>query len=479
VVLAGHDHTYERIVLGGFPYFVDGLGGASIYTFSTPVPGSQVRYNSDYGAMLVEASASHISFQFIARTRVVIDTYTLGESPTATPTLTETAAPTETSTPTSTPTETGTPTLTYTPTSTPTDTATPTLTSTPTLTFTPTETGTPTLTPTSTSTPTDTTTPTQTFTPTFTSTPTETGTPTLTPTSTSTPTETGTPTLTATPTFTPTYTATPTETATHTPTLTPTPTFTPTETATPTQTATSTLTSTPTYTATSTESATPTQTPTPTSSPTADTDLIFADGFESGNLSAWSSSATGGGDLSVSSAATLAGAYGLQAVINDNNAIYVTDDRPSAETRYRARFYFDPNLITMVNNDAHYIFYGYSGTSTVVLRTEFRLNKSRYQLRTAIRNDSNSWTNSSWFTISDAPHFIELDWRASTASGANNGGLTLWIDDVQRANLTGVDNDTRRLDRVQLGAVSGIDSGTRGTYYFDAFDSRRQIYIGP
>ncbi len=41
------------------------------------------------------------------------------------------------------------------------------------------------------------------------------------------------------------------------------------------------------------------------------------------------------------------------------------------------------------------------------------------------------------------------------------------------------DNDTRRIDRVRLGAVAGIDTGTRGTYYFDAFESRRQTAIGP
>jgi hypothetical protein len=97
----------------------------------------------------------------------------------------------------------------------------------------------------------------------------------------------------------------------------------------------------------------------------------------------------------------------------------------------------------------------------------------------SLRNDSNSWTSSSWFTIADTLDFIEIDWRAATAVGANNGSLTLWIDGTQRANLTGVDNDTRRLDRVQLGAVAGVDSGTRGTYYFDAFESRRQTNIGP
>ena len=94
-------------------------------------------------------------------------------------------------------------------------------------------------------------------------------------------------------------------------------------------------------------------------------------------------------------------------------------------------------------------------------------------------DDSGSWASSAWSKISDAPHAIELDWRAATAAGANNGGLTLWIDDTQQANSTTVDNDTRRIDGVQLGAVSGIDKGTRGTYYFDAFESRRQTYIGP
>jgi hypothetical protein len=55
----------------------------------------------------------------------------------------------------------------------------------------------------------------------------------------------------------------------------------------------------------------------------------------------------------------------------------------------------------------------------------------------------------------------------------------LWIDDIQQEDLNGIDNDTRRIDRARLGALSGIDTGTRGTYYFDAFESRRQIYIGP
>jgi hypothetical protein len=67
----------------------------------------------------------------------------------------------------------------------------------------------------------------------------------------------------------------------------------------------------------------------------------------------------------------------------------------------------------------------------------------------------------------------------ASAAGANNGSLTLWVDGTQQAELAGIDNDSRRIDRVELGAQSGIDSPTRGAYFFDAFESRRNTYIGP
>jgi hypothetical protein len=209
------------------------------------------------------------------------------------------------------------------------------------------------------------------------------------------------------------------------------------------------------------------------------TDTIFADGFETGNLSNWTICVTDVNDLSVSAGAKLVGNFGMQALLDDNAAIYCTSDHPNAEPRYRARFYFDPNSIAMVNGDLHRIFYGYSGATKVVLRVEFRRSSNLYQLRAGLLTDGSSWNNSGWFTITDAPHAIEFDWRVASAAGANNGGLTLWIDGAPKADLVAVDNDTWRMDRVQLGAVNGIDAGTRGTYYFDAFESRRLNYIGP
>ena len=75
VVVSGHEHHYERPVVDGLLYLVNGAGGKSLYPFGPPIAGSQVRYNDDYGALRVEASSSSLTFQFIARAGEVVDTY--------------------------------------------------------------------------------------------------------------------------------------------------------------------------------------------------------------------------------------------------------------------------------------------------------------------------------------------------------------------------------------------------------------------
>ncbi len=432
-------------------------------------------------------------------------TYTLTPIPSASPTSTLTVTPTHTSTLIPTSTVTRTPTLIATPTftSTNTSTLTPTHTSTvtPTMTFTATfvpthtstSTATPSLTPTVTSTNIPTLTPIPTVT--FTASPTDTPMPTATDLDTETPTITAThtPTSTATATLTPSPTAT--EPGTDTPTFTAlptetfTPTRTPTETPLPTATATRTLTATqtptdiptPTLTATDIGTATPTATSTiiPTFTPTPMNDVIFVDGFESGDLSAWSSSVTDNGSLSAASTAALDGTFGLQAVINDLNSIYVTHNTPDALSQYRARFYLDPHSIQIADGDGFYIFSGYSDSSNEALRVELRVLQGVYQLRAALSDDDGIWTNSSWIDVTDAPHLIEFNWSAATIVDANDGSFSLWIDEVQSASLTGINNDTLQIDEVSLGAVSGLDVGTQGTLYFDAFESRRESYIGP
>jgi hypothetical protein len=83
-VFAGHGHHYERLAIDGMVYFVNGSGGAPLVGLGPgedPRPGSQVLYAEKHGAMLVEASAWQVTFQFITHDGQVIDSYQIGQAP--------------------------------------------------------------------------------------------------------------------------------------------------------------------------------------------------------------------------------------------------------------------------------------------------------------------------------------------------------------------------------------------------------------
>ncbi len=104
-VLAGHAHDYERIVRDGIVYFVNGLGGASLYGFGTPVAGSAFRYSAKYGAQRVTATDTSLTFEFVSVDGVVQDSYAVsaGQAPTPTPTAAASATPAPTTASTATP----------------------------------------------------------------------------------------------------------------------------------------------------------------------------------------------------------------------------------------------------------------------------------------------------------------------------------------------------------------------------------------
>lgn len=77
VVFSGHDHDYERLMVDGIPYIVDGLGGGAIYEFKDPLKESVARYNTTYGAMLVTATHDQMTFQFFNRHGKKVDWYTI------------------------------------------------------------------------------------------------------------------------------------------------------------------------------------------------------------------------------------------------------------------------------------------------------------------------------------------------------------------------------------------------------------------
>jgi tartrate-resistant acid phosphatase type 5 len=66
IVYAGHDHTYERLAVDGFPYIVNGVGGnEDLYELGEPLPESLVRHADVHGLVLVTATATDLVSRFL------------------------------------------------------------------------------------------------------------------------------------------------------------------------------------------------------------------------------------------------------------------------------------------------------------------------------------------------------------------------------------------------------------------------------
>ena len=78
VVLTGHQHQYERLVVDGLTYLVAGLGGAlNRFGFVATQPGSLLRYSDDFGALLVDVFDGRLHFEFHDTHGTTVDAFDL------------------------------------------------------------------------------------------------------------------------------------------------------------------------------------------------------------------------------------------------------------------------------------------------------------------------------------------------------------------------------------------------------------------
>jgi len=235
---------------------------------------------------------------------------------------------------------------------------------------------------------------------------------------------------------------------------------------------------TPTPVPTATPTPLPTPTPDPSPTPTSVGDAIFSDSFESGSLGLWSSAVTDGGRLSVSGQAAMIGVQGMQAFINSTKSIYVMDTSPATEATYHARFYFSPNSAVLPRNKTQDLFVGRTSSGVVIFRLQLQYASGSYQVRGVILIGNGKTLTTSWYTISNSAHAVELAWQAASTAKGSDGLLSLWLDGSLKETRSGATNGGYRLEDVLLGSQA-VPSGTSGTEYFDAFSSTHSTYIGP
>ncbi|MCB1054960.1 MAG: hypothetical protein KDD11_05540 [Acidobacteria bacterium] len=212
-------------------------------------------------------------------------------------------------------------------------------------------------------------------------------------------------------------------------------------------------------------------------------DVIFADDFQSG-LGTWTENDPNN-RLATSGAAGIApgSSTGLAATIDagDQSNAFLVDESPANERRYRLRFWYDPNSMTMQDNKRHKIatLFGSSPSQRRLLTLVIRKDPgAAYAILAKSHEDSDAWAKTAWINLSDLPHMIEVEWLRATVAGRGDGMLRFWLDGVLQETVTGIDNAGWNAEFLRLGNVGGLDVGTSGVQYFDEVESHRQTYIG-
>lgn len=73
IVYTGHDHHYERFVVDGLTYIVNGVGGKELYRVLARPPESVAAFDTVHGAVFVEASQHRLVTRFVSVAGVMLD----------------------------------------------------------------------------------------------------------------------------------------------------------------------------------------------------------------------------------------------------------------------------------------------------------------------------------------------------------------------------------------------------------------------
>mgnify|MGYP001813895417 FL=1 len=151
---------------------------------------------------------------------------------------------------------------------------------------------------------------------------------------------------------------------------------------------------------------------------------------------------------------------------------YVQDNSPAAESLYRARFYVDLSSLTPGSLDTFDHFTAYGSGGGVLFDLQLEDSGSKIALVASARDGGSVSSITADSSLPTTYFAIEFEWKASD-TGLSNGHLDVWVDGSQVTGLSGLDNESARVDFVRWGAVDGVDSTTTGTMNLDEFVSQR------
>jgi hypothetical protein len=196
---------------------------------------------------------------------------------------------------------------------------------------------------------------------------------------------------------------------------------------------------------------------------------LFSDGFESGNVAAWTGGTVGAAArFSVGAAAASAGANGL--AVTGSGTLEATLGAPAispAATGYHARFAFRPNTLRTGTGQVG-ILTGIQTGTTRPLQIQYRraaATNAAAQVRLEVLRSNGTTATTAWVTL-PATSFssLQVDWTASTRAT-----VTLTVNGAA-TSLTSQNTSGRTVGSVRLG-LANASAPVTGAGHFDAFVS--------
>lgn len=211
--------------------------------------------------------------------------------------------------------------------------------------------------------------------------------------------------------------------------------------------------------------------------------VVVAVDHETGDFSQYDSVTNPDSDLSISSGAALAGtAYGMAVLIDDATAIYGRKNTAvSGVTEITSRFYVDPNGVDLYSTTTvELLRLGRTASPWQFARVEMHDNPA-YEVRLVVTDDGGSTSATSYYSFSDASHYVEMWFTKAASASSNDGVARLYIDGVLQETLSGLDLfNNFQIDYESLGAVNVGSASSSGTYYLDELVVRNDdVLPGP
>ncbi len=181
---------------------------------------------------------------------------------------------------------------------------------------------------------------------------------------------------------------------------------------------------------------------------------ILFDGFESGDLSAWSDVAGGDGSIPLRFAASLAGAeWAKQSGLGRVPSLW-------------AGFRLDASGAELAPGVHHTLFAGYNAHHQPLFGLEIGQFDGGPEILAWVRGDGEGLT-SEWSPLAACDQRLEVEWWSGDLPAGD--GLRVWLGGVLIAELTGVANGGPRCGFLRLGVLSAVGPESRGSYVFSDF----------